>query len=299
MGPRAFHGTERERPGAQPTERYTTMSDVVKVRFKGTRRGFYTNSKNLQISVGDHVVVEGDRGEDIGLVAQRGHLAPRKKGSAGKKLPKVIKIASDEEKERLEEMRRIEKKAWQVCQQKIQEKDLPMNLVDVECSFDLSRLSFYFTAEKRVDFRELIRDMASVFRKRIKLKQIGVRDKARRKGGYGGCGMQLCCSTFLTEFEPVTLRAAKEQNLSLNPSNISGCCGRLMCCLVYERDFYKGCRKRFPRLGKAVRMNKGKEKIAGVDYFHDQVSLKNEDGEKRTISLKEFHREKKQSERRE
>jgi len=270
------------------------MSDVVKVKFKGTRRGFYTNY-NLDLKVGDHVIVEGERGKEIGQVVQRGDLA-RRKSFDGRKLAKVLKVATDEEKEHLDEMRGLEEEAKKVCQQKIYEKKLPMNLVDVECSYDLNKLSFYFTAEKRVDFRELIREMAGIFHKRIKLRQIGVRDKAKRMGGFGRCGMPLCCSTFLSEFEPVTLKAAKEQNLSLNPSNISGCCGRLMCCLVYERDFYKGCRKRFPQLGKELKTERGKEKIVFVDIFQDKVTLQRKDGEKREISLKEFHRRIKQSE---
>ncbi len=270
------------------------MSDVVKVRFKGTRRGFYANS-NLDIKVGDHVIVEGERGKEIGQVVQRGDFTSRRSFD-GTKLARVIKVASEEEKEHLNEMRKLEEEAKRVCQQKICEKKLPMNLVDVECSFDLTKLSFYFTAEKRVDFRELIREMAGIFHKRIKLRQIGVRDKAKRMGGFGRCGMPLCCSTFLSEFEPVTLKAAKEQNLSLNPSNISGCCGRLMCCLVYEREFYKTCSKRFPQVGKEIQTEQGKEKIILVDIFKDKVTLQGNDGEKRVISLKEFHRRMKQSE---
>jgi len=272
------------------------MSDIVKVRFKGKRRGFYTNPQNLDIKVGDYVIVEGERGKEIGQVMQRGDLTRRKRAPDGRNLTQILNVASDEEKERLSEMRRLEEEAKKVCQQKIYEKQLPMNLVDVECDYDLNKLSFFFTAEKRVDFRELIRDMAEKFKKRIKMRQIGVRDKARRKGGYGRCGMPICCATFMSEFEPVTLKSAKEQNLSLNPSNISGCCGRLMCCLVYEHSFYKRCRKRFPSVGKEVHMKDGKERILWTDFFRDRVALQGKNGEKRILGLKEFHREKKQAE---
>jgi cell fate regulator YaaT (PSP1 superfamily) len=267
------------------------MSDVVKVRFKGSRRGFYTNPSGFEIKVGDYVVVDGERGREIGKVLLTGDLARRVGRSDGKKLAKVLKLATEEEKERLREMRRLERKAKQVCQQKIFEKRLAMNLVDVECNYELNRLSFYFTAEKRVDFRGLIRDMAQIFRKRIKLRQIGVRDKAKRTGGFGRCGNPLCCSTFLSEFEPVTLKAAKEQNLSLNPTNISGCCGRLMCCLMFERDFYRTCGKRFPPVGKEVLTVRGKERIVANDIFRDRVALRGRNGEKRVIPLKEFQRE--------
>ncbi len=192
-------------------------------------------------------------------------------------------------------MRELEEEAKQVCQQKIYEKQLPMNLVDVECHYDQNKLSFYFTAEKRVDFRELIRDMAQIFKKRIKLRQIGVRDKAKRMGGFGRCGNALCCSSFLSEFEPVTLKTAKEQKLSLNPTNISGCCGRLMCCLVFEHDFYKKCHKKFPQVGKEVTTKVGREKVVWIDIFKDRVSLQGKEGQRRVIALKEYHRELRQS----
>jgi len=209
---------------------------------------------------------------------------------------KVLKVAGEDEKGRLREMRRLEEDAKKACLQKIGEKNIPMNLVDVECDYDLNKLNFYFTAEKRVDFRELIGDLAAIFHKRIKMRQIGVRDKAKRFGGFGRCGMPLCCASFLSEFEPVTLKAAKEQNLSLNPSNISGCCGRLMCCLVYERDFYRECRDRFPPVGKEIAVKQGKERVTGINIFKDLVSLQGPDGGSRTMALKEFHREMKRSE---
>ncbi len=271
------------------------MSDVLKVQFKGMRRSFFSNPQDLGIKVGDFVVVEGERGKEIGKVVQRGELKRMRKSLDSQKSTKIVKIVGDEEKKRLEEMRELEKEAKRVCQQKIYEKQLPMNLVDVECNYDLNKLSFYFTAEKRVDFRELIRDLAQIFKKRIKLRQIGVRDKAKRMGGFGRCGMALCCSSFLSEFEPVTLKTAKEQKLSLNPTNISGCCGRLMCCLVFEHDFYKQCNKRFPQVGKEVSTKSGREKVVWVDIFRDRVSLQGKEGQKRVLALKEFQRELRQS----
>jgi len=270
------------------------LPEIVKVQFKGTRSAFYSVPAGMEVTVGDIVVVEADRGKEIGRIVRRTDRMCVAKAFNGRKAGKVVRVADQEDRNRLREMRRLEDEAKRVCQRKISEKGLQMHLVDVECGFDLNRLSIFFTAEKRVDFRELIRDMALIFHKRIKLRQIGVRDKAKRMGGFGRCGMPLCCSSFLSEFEPVTLKAAKEQNLSLNPTNISGCCGRLMCCLVYEKDFYRRCRKRFPQVGKDVMTKRGREKIVSIDIYRDRVTLQGKDGERRVIALKEFHRERRQ-----
>lgn len=269
------------------------MSDVVKVKLKGTRRGFFSNPSRLEIKVGDYVLVDGEQGREIGQVLLAGELARRVRRGGGRKLRKVLKLATREEKERLAEIQRLEIEAKQVCQRKIAERRLEMNLVDAECNFEMNRLSFFFTAEKRVDFRGLIRDLAQIFKKRIKLRQIGARDKAKRMGGIGRCGNLLCCSSFLSEFEPVTLKAAKEQNLSLNPTNISGCCGRLMCCLMFERDYYRECCRRFPAVGKEVQTAQGKERVVANDIFRDRVLLRSRKGAKRTLELEEFQRERK------
>jgi cell fate regulator YaaT (PSP1 superfamily) len=174
---------------------------------------------------------------------------------------------------------------------KVEEHQLDMKLVDTEWQFDGNKIIFYFTAEKRVDFRQLVKDLAAIFKTRIELKQIGVRDEARRLGGFGRCGYRLCCATFLNEFEPVTLRAAKEQKLSLNPSQISGICGRLMCCLMYERVFYKEQSKKFPKEGKEYISIEGREeRVSGLDMFNEMVELQSREGFKRKISLEEFNK---------
>lgn len=213
------------------------MPIVVGVRFKPAGKIYYFEADNTPIKVGDMIIVETIRGIEsgdvvIGLrdVAEDNLVLP---------LKKVIRKATSADQTQLEENREKEKEAFNICQVKIEEHKLPMNLIDVEFTFDRGKIIFYFTAEGRVDFRELVRDLAAIFKTRIELRQIGVRDEAKMLGGLGSCGRMLCCSTFLGDFEPVSIRMAKDQNLSLNPTKISGICGRLMCCLKYESDQYE------------------------------------------------------------
>ncbi len=265
--------------------------ETVEVQFKRERKGYYLNKDNLDIKVGDYVVVEVDRGEDLGRVAVIGELADRKHSEKKSSLGKIRRFATQKEIEGLEKVSDKEGEAFEICMKKVEEHQLYMKLVDTEWQFDGNKIIFYFTAEKRVDFRQLVKDLAAIFKTRIELKQIGVRDEARRLGGFGRCGYRLCCATFLNEFEPVTLRAAKEQKLSLNPSQISGICGRLMCCLMYERVFYKEQNKKFPKEGKEYISIEGREeRVSGLDMFNEMVELQNREGFKRKISLEEFNK---------
>ncbi|HHV61296.1 MAG TPA: stage 0 sporulation family protein [Firmicutes bacterium] len=213
------------------------MYEVVGVRFKKAGKIYYFEPGEIDITVGDRVIVETARGIEYGeVVIGRKQVSEEDIVSP---LKKVLRKATAEDEAQVEENKRKERRAFDICLQKIASHELPMKLIDVEYSFDNSKITFYFTADGRVDFRELVKDLASVFRTRIELRQIGVRDEAKMLGGLGPCGRPLCCATFLGDFEPVSIRMAKDQNLSLNPSKISGICGRLMCCLKYESDSYK------------------------------------------------------------
>jgi cell fate regulator YaaT (PSP1 superfamily) len=222
-------------------------------------------------------------------VSEVGEKAHRKRAEKKNQLCRVKRLATEKEIQEVGRLSEKEGEAFDICVRKVSERGLEMKLVDSEWQFDGNKVTFYFTAEKRVDFRQLVKDLAAIFKTRIELKQIGVRDEARRIGGCGRCGYKLCCTSFLVEFEPVTLKAAKEQRLSLNPSQISGICGRLMCCLMYERDFYKDQVRRFPKEGKQYQTGDGCiERVSGLDLFNEQVELENRDGGKRRIGLDEF-----------
>lgn len=213
------------------------MVEVVGIRFKKAGKIYYFDPGEYKLALGDKVIVETARGVEFGDVV----IGPRQVGEDEiiSPLKKVMRIATPEDEKRVEENQRKEKEAFQICLKKIAEHELPMKLVDVEFTFDNSKIIFYFTAEGRVDFRELVKNLAAIFRTRIELRQIGVRDEAKMLGGIGSCGRVLCCVAFLGDFEPVSIRMAKDQNLSLNPTKISGICGRLMCCLKYETDSYE------------------------------------------------------------
>ena len=264
--------------------------EVVEVSFKGNRREYYAaEASDLQLS--DYVIVEADRGEDLGRVTASGAVAERKCSgcSTGCAAPvpvlRIMRIAQGDEVERAIGLRADEPRVRRVTREKVIQYGLKMKVSEAEWQFDRNKLTIYFTAERRVDFRELVRDLANTFRTRIELKQIGVRDEAALLGGVGRCGRELCCSTWLRELKPVSLQLAKDQRLSLNPAQISGCCGRLMCCLTYEHEAYVQARKRFPREGKTLVTTKGKEKVISVDIWRERVLLKDEDGNRRTVGL--------------
>jgi cell fate regulator YaaT (PSP1 superfamily) len=216
---------------------------VVGVRFKKAGKTYYFDPGDLELNRGDNVIVETARGVEFGEVVMSPREVPDEEVVSP--LKPVMRVATDEDRQQVKVNKAKEKEAMKICLEKIASHGLPMKLVDVEYTFDNSKIIFYFTAEGRVDFRELVRDLASVFRTRIELRQIGVRDEAKLLGGLGPCGRPCCCSSFLGEFQPVSIRMAKEQNLSLNPSKISGLCGRLMCCLKFESNsgICKDCKK--------------------------------------------------------
>ena len=223
------------------------MVSVVGVRFKKTGKIYYFNPKKLKIQTGDHVIVETARGMEYGWVA-KGPISIDDSEISGPLKP-VIRIATEKDEKTAADNKEKEKKAFDVCLAKIAKHNLQMKLVDVEYTFDGSKILFYFTADGRVDFRDLVKDLASVYRTRIELRQIGVRDETKTLGGYGICGREFCCHSFQSEFVPVSIRMAKDQNLSLNPTKISGSCGRLMCCIKYEEEAYLSLSKNLPHPG--------------------------------------------------
>lgn len=226
------------------------MIKVVGVRFRIAGKIYYFDPKNYKIAVGDHVIVETARGVEYGTVMIAPKELPPEK--VIQPLKPVIRVATPEDEKIEEKNHQKEKEAFKICIEKIQKHKMEMKLVDAEYTFDNNKLLFYFTADGRIDFRELVKDLASVFRTRIELRQIGVRDETKILGGIGICGRPLCCNTFLSEFAPVSIKMAKEQNLSLNPSKISGVCGRLMCCLKNEEETYEYLNSRLPNTGDYV-----------------------------------------------
>ena len=226
------------------------MTRVIGVRFRNVGKIYYFSPTDFDICVGDHVIVEPARGVEYGHVV----LAPRdvEDEKVVQPLKEVIRIATPQDDKKEEANRKREKEAYQICLKKIREHGLEMKLIDVEYTFDNNKVLFYFTADGRIDFRELVKDLAAIFKTRIELRQIGVRDETKILGGIGICGRPLCCHTYLSEFAPVSIKMAKEQNLSLNPSKISGVCGRLMCCLKNEEETYEELNRKLPGIGDRV-----------------------------------------------
>ncbi len=231
------------------------MIDIIGVRFKSGGKVYYFAPGNIKVKTGDFVITETARGLECGEVIIPNRQVPKSEVTAP--LKNVIRAATKEDLRIVEANRKKEERAAAVCEEKIAFRKLDMQLVDVECTFDNSKLLFYFTAENRVDFRELVKDLAAVFRTRIELRQIGVRDKAKMLGGLGICGREFCCKGYLADFQPVSIKMAKEQGLSLNPSKISGCCGRLMCCLKHEQSTYEDLLKVTPKVGALVALQDG------------------------------------------
>ena len=253
------------------------MKSIVGVRFKKLGKIYFFNADGLPVKKGDFVVVETIQGEEYGevLIANR-HIEDEQ---ILKTLKKVIRIATNRDTKHYEECKKIEKEASKVCEKKIKEHALEMTRTDVECKFDNSKLLFFFTADGRIDFRELVKDLASIYKTRIELRQIGVRDEVKRIGGNGICGRELCCCSFLRNFETVSIKMAKEQNLSLNPAKVSGNCGRLMCCLKYEEDAYLEKLQRLPNVGAIVKTKDGVGEAEGVEILKEQVRVKIKDGD--------------------
>ena len=252
------------------------MQEAVQVRLREAGNIIYYYTNDLKPNVGDYVIVEVERGQDYGQVI--GEQEVILEADLDKPLKKIVRIATKEDMHRINENRKRIKSAFQTCFKKIQERKLDMKLIDAEYSFDKTKLIFYFTSEGRIDFRELVKDLAHIFKVRIEMRQIGVRDEARMLGGFGHCGRPLCCASFLKGFEPVTIRMAKEQNLPLNPSKISGCCGRLMCCLGYEYENYKKYLKGLPKEGDKIKTKEGKGRVISVNALKRKVVVELEDG---------------------
>ena len=222
------------------------MTEVISVRFRGGCKNYFFDPQGMQVRMGDQVIVETAAGIEFATCTQGNHEVDD--AAIVKPLSPVVRLATDNDRRTAEQNRKKEREAFDICEKKIAAHGLEMKLVNVSASFDGSKIIFYFTADGRVDFRELVRDLASVFRARIELRQIGVRDEAKMVGGIGICGRPFCCSEFLDGFLPVSIKMAKTQNLSLNPTKISGACGRLMCCLKYEQHAYEDATKRMPKV---------------------------------------------------
>lgn len=273
------------------------MSHLVEVSFKGNRKEFFLWEVDESPALKAPVIVDADRGEDLGYVHAVGELAAKRSAGASHGLgdaapaKKIRRVASADDIRRFNEVRGQDEDARRKAMERVKANQLVMKITDAEWQWDRKKLTFYFTAEKRVDFRNLVRELAAMFRTRIELKQIGVRDEAKRLDGIGRCGRQYCSSSWLPELRPVNLGVAKDQRLSLNPSQISGACGRLMCCLRYEHEFYVQQRKRFPKEGRLLRTRRGEEKVVANDIFRERVTLRGADGEVRLVSLEELRAE--------
>lgn len=267
------------------------MTKVVGVRFRNVGKIYYFSPKDYEVKAGDHVIVETARGIEYGKVV----LAPREVGdeSVVHPLKEVLRVATKEDNEREAQNRIREKDAFKICQKKIREHGLEMKLIDAEYTFDNNKVLFYFTADGRIDFRQLVKDLAAIFKTRIELRQIGVRDETKILGGIGICGRCLCCHTYLSEFAPVSIKMAKEQNLSLNPSKISGVCGRLMCCLTNEEETYEELNSHLPSIGDYVTTPEGlKGEVSSLSVLRQQVkvivSLENDEKEIREYKVDEL-----------
>lgn len=248
------------------------MAEVIGVRFKEGGKVYYFDPDKNKLKIDDVVIVETSRGIECGTVAVANKEVAD--DEIVHPLKKLIRRATKEDRRRLEENKRKEKEALKICEQKVAEHGLEMKLVDVEYTFDNSKILFYFTADGRVDFRALVKDLASVFRTRIELRQIGVRDESKMLGGLGVCGRPFCCSSFLGEFHPVSIKMAKEQGLSLSPTKISGTCGRLMCCLKYEQDAYTDLIKRTPKVGTLVKTPLGRGLVVETNLLARTLKVK-------------------------
>lgn len=248
------------------------MTDVVSIKFKPCGKIYYFAPNGIEPKEGERLVVETSNGKEIVLCAQGVHAVADDR--VVQPLQPVLRVATAQDLQVLEDNKKREAEAFQICKEKIAEHGLDMKLVEVECSFEGNKITFFFTSEGRVDFRELVKDLASVFRSRIELRQIGVRDEAKTLGGIGICGRPFCCSEFLSEFYPVSTKMAKVQNMSLNPKKISGCCGRLMCCLRYEQEAYEELSKTVPKNGAFVQTPDGYGNVTQIDLLRQKVKVR-------------------------
>ncbi len=262
------------------------MTEVISVKFKETGRAYYFSPAGKTVKLGDNVIVETQNGNEFGIVSEGNHQVEDE--SVVQPLKKMIRFANEKDFKKLEENKKKEAEAFKLCEKLVEEHKLDMKLVEVEYSFDGGKIIFFFTSEGRVDFRELVKDLAAKFHTRIELRQIGVRDEAKMLGGIGICGQPYCCKQFLNDFEPVSIKMAKEQGLSLNPTKISGSCGRLMCCLKYEQDAYEYLNSFTPHVGSTVKTRDGLATVIDVNLITGNLYVKLIDSD--TIPLK-VHRD--------
>ena len=262
------------------------MTEVISVKFKETGRAYYFSPAGKTVKVGDSVIVETQNGNEFGIVSEGNHKVEDE--SVVQPLKKMLRFANEKDFKKLEDNKKKEAEAFTLCEKLVEEHKLDMKLVEVEYSFDGGKIIFFFTSEGRVDFRELVKDLAAKFHTRIELRQIGVRDEAKMLGGIGICGQPYCCKQFLSDFQPVTIKMAKEQGLSLNPTKISGSCGRLMCCLKYEQDAYEYLNSFTPHVGATVKTKDGLATVIDVNLITGNLYVKLIDSD--TIPIK-VHRD--------
>lgn len=258
---------------------------VIGIRFSGIGKTYYFDPRNFNVSTGDNVIVETARGLEYGTAVT--DIKEVTENEIVQPLKPIQRMATDHDKKKLEDNKKAEKDALKTCDEKVKKHELPMKLLNAEYTFDRGKIIFYFTAGSRVDFRELVKDLASIFKTRIELRQVGVRDEAKHLGGYGSCGRNLCCSSFLGEFETISIKMAKNQNISPNPTKINGVCGRLMCCLKYEDESYTVLRATFPKEGSFVETPMGRGKVIKNSFFTKQVTVILADGGFGKFSLDE------------
>ncbi|MDX9856213.1 MAG: regulatory iron-sulfur-containing complex subunit RicT [candidate division Zixibacteria bacterium] len=251
------------------------MAELFLVEFKGSRKEYFYNTYHHSLKVDDYVITQAEQGEDLGWIIT--HIDNGDRIASSEKPRSILRPAGNEDMARFTELKRNEVAYKGDIVKMVRRHGLVMKIVDVECQFDGNKITFFFTADHRVDFRALVRDLAAKYRTRIELRQIGVRDEARRIGGYGICGRQQCCNSHIKEFVPISTQHAREQDLPLNPSKISGNCGRLLCCLRYESDLYHAVKARFPSPGTAVRTTKGDGVIERIDVFNEEAVILTED----------------------
>ncbi|MEA3296629.1 MAG: regulatory iron-sulfur-containing complex subunit RicT [candidate division Zixibacteria bacterium] len=253
------------------------MAELYLVEFKGSRKEYYLNTYYHSLGSGNLVVVQAERGEDIGVVLKK---FGTQLDFANRERPRsILRRASEEDKSALQDIRSQEKVYESEIMELITRHGLDMNIIDVDYQFDGNKMTVYFTASRRVDFRELVKDLAARYRTRIELRQIGVRDEARRLGGFGICGRPQCCNSFIREFEPISTQHAREQGLPLNPTKISGNCGRLLCCLKYEAGFYASCKRKFPEVGTFVRTKTGDGRLERIDVFKEEAVIRGKESQ--------------------
>jgi cell fate regulator YaaT (PSP1 superfamily) len=263
------------------------MSEIVQISLRGTRREFYLNSRSLWLRLRDRVIVQGEHGEALGTVFLKDPalIALKRPGNVTRE---IIRKAEEEDLDQEDQNTALESEAFDYCRQRVELRELKMEMSEVEVAFRRNRITFFFTAEQRVDFRELVKDLASRFQTRIELRQIGVRDQAKRLDGCGPCGRAFCCSTWMKGFHPVTLKMAREQNLSLNPSKISGACGRLMCCLSYELAQYRDSAAKMPPVGTKISTGKGPVTVTRTDGYREAVWVRDDEGAEHRVAYDEL-----------